>query len=116
MKKPYQILIGLAVCAAFVVLPAGCEEQNLSNDKKCRIITSENVQLKKQLEQCNKEAEELKKKPFGQLDDDLLYSILQSFGDEKNVLAEENEHLKRRIQQLEGELGNLKKPAEPNTL
>jgi transcription elongation GreA/GreB family factor len=72
--------------------------------------------LKKQLEQCNKEAEQLKKNQLGQIDDELMASVLLSFGDEKNELAYQNEQLKARIQQLEKELGNLNKPAEPNTL
>ena len=41
----------LAVGITVIMLIAGCEEQNLSNTKKHRLIAAENIRLKKELEQ-----------------------------------------------------------------
>ena len=58
MKKPATKILVLAVCFV-VLLIAGCGEQELPSMKKSRLIAVENMQLKRELEQCNREIEKL---------------------------------------------------------
>jgi len=58
MKKPATKILVLAVCVV-VLLIAGCGEQELPSMKKSRLIAVENMQLKRELEQCNREIEKL---------------------------------------------------------
>jgi len=59
-----QITVAFVVCVAFIILIAGCEGENLSDTKsnieKSRLIAIENIQLKEQLEQRDKEIERQK--------------------------------------------------------
>lgn len=50
MKNIFHKTIILAIAIAASVLTSGCNEQNLSNEKKCRLIANENRQLKEQIE------------------------------------------------------------------
>jgi multidrug efflux pump subunit AcrB len=59
MKKPATKILVLAVCVVVVLLIAGCGEQELPSMKKSRLIAVENMQLKRELEQCNREIEKL---------------------------------------------------------
>ena len=60
MKSLFQKTFVLAI-GIFIMLTAGCEEENLPDTKMSRLIAVENRQLKKQLEQRNKEIEKQKK-------------------------------------------------------
>lgn len=60
MKRLGQIVAALAVCAVVIMSIGGCEEENLSNIKRHRLIADENRQLKKELELCDKEIERQK--------------------------------------------------------
>jgi len=59
MKKPATKILVLAVCVVVVLLIAGCGEQEPPSMKKSRLIAVENMQLKRELEQCNREIEKL---------------------------------------------------------
>jgi hypothetical protein len=43
------------------ILISGCEESNLTSQRRARLVGDENLKLKKQLKLCNKETQELKK-------------------------------------------------------
>jgi len=58
MKKIVRKIFVLAVCV-FVMLIAGCWEQEPPSVKKSRLIAVENMRLKKELEQRSREIERL---------------------------------------------------------
>lgn len=58
MKKPATKILVLAVCVVVMSI-AGCGEQEPPSMKKSRLIAVENMQLKRELEQCNREIEKL---------------------------------------------------------
>jgi len=119
----------LAVCTVVIMLIAGCEEQNLA--RKSRLLAAENIQLKEQLEQCEKKVEkqevlekQSKERVVGMMD-----AISKSVGEKNKKLREENKTLKAqteqlevRVRQLEKELEEFKKagpqplPSTPNPL
>ena len=102
MKRPGQIALVLTV-GIVVISVMGCAEQNLSDNKKCRLIANENRQLKKQIEtQKESLVEEIERQ------ETLVAKCLQ----EKKALEErswkniqelrqENENLKSRMRRLE---------------
>ena len=102
MKRPGQIALVLTV-GIIVVSIAGCGEQNLSDNKKCRLIANENRRLKKEIEtQKESLVEEIERQEA------LVAKCLQ----EKKTLEErswkniqelrqENENLKTRMKRLE---------------
>jgi len=108
------------VVVVFVMSVAGCEEQNQAVTKEHRLIAAENVELKGQLEQRDKEIEEQKellerclaeKKVLEEEADEKLEafigSLLEDLGD--NVkLHEENKKLKSQIEALQKESSSLK--------
>lgn len=128
-----------------VMLVAGCEEE-LSNVKKHRLIATENRQLKKQLAQLEveierqktlhnteiekqkqllEECEQAKKVKAEQPPENVedLFGILNDALTENQVLSEENEKLKARVQQLETiieqlgkELPKMEEPPTPQPL
>ena len=51
MIRPIQKAFILTIILGVTMSIAGCEEQNLSDTRKSRLIAVENVQLKKQLKQ-----------------------------------------------------------------
>ena len=129
MKEITRKKVVLVVGIVFVImLVAGCEEQNISNTKsntkKSRLVAAENGQLKKQLEQRDREIEKQKgllnkclkeKKVLEEQSQQnaqvLVDELFKSFGEENTKLRKENEKLKARVQQLEKEIEELKVPA-----
>ncbi len=122
MKGPAQRVFVLAVCIVVIMLIAGCEEGNLSNAKKSGLIADENMQLKKDLEQCNREIEKQKEllakclqqkessqEQMQKIIEDLSGDTLSDF-EEIMKLREENEKLKAQIEQLHHELDLRPKP------
>ncbi len=102
----------LAVCTVVIMLIAGCEEQNLA--RKSRLLAAENIQLKEQLEQCEKEVEkqkaleeQSKERVMGMMD-----AISKTVGGENKKLREENKTLKVQMKQLEARVVQLKKELE----
>ena len=58
MKRAARKIFVLAVCVV-VMLIVGCGQQAPPGVKKSRLIAAENMQLKRELEQCNREIEKL---------------------------------------------------------
>ena len=130
MKRPVSKAFVLAVGIVFIMLIAGCGEENLSNVKKHKLIANENRQLKKELEFSDKEIEKQKKSLDECLQkkkvleeqsrEDVKGMMDEIFGkviEESKKLGEENKNLKAQVQQLEAlvrqlekELQELKKP------
>lgn len=130
MKEPIQkifiLVIGVAIASG-----AGCQEQRLSSEKKSRLIAAENIQLKKELEQHDKEIEKLKKlhdKETKQQEELLtkclqekelwkqkaqqnikeqVDSVLAAVVDENTKLREEIKNLKAEIEKLKTEAPEL---------
>ena len=115
-------LVIVMVCACI----CGCQEQSLTPDtKKARLIASENIELKKELEQCRKDLakeKELRQKDTqeakaqaekyqeqiqqlrGQSTEFLQQQVKSFVGalvEETAKLKEENDLLKQRIKELE---------------
>lgn len=112
MKRPTQRAFVLAVGIVVIMLIAGCEEANVSNAKKSRLIADENIRLKKELEQCGREIEKQKKLLEECLQgkkvaeeradkgvEDLMNNILKDIIKDNRELREENEKLKRELEE-----------------
>lgn len=125
MKRLTQKAFVLAVCIVGIALIAGCEEESKIDTKKSRLIAAENMQLKKDLEECQKEIEKQKElleqceqakkdieeqsaKNIEDLFDDIFGDVLK----ESQVLREENEELREEIEQLKMEIMELKRELE----
>jgi len=115
----------LLACGALLFGVVGCEEGQVSGDKRSRVIAAENQALKKEIEQCRqqmeqlkqahqreiqqqqkqlaecrKEREELSKQMKGQIQrqvEDVLEAVLE----QNAKLRQENEQLRKRIAELE---------------
>ena len=112
MKRRAERAFILAVCTVVIMLIAGCEEQNLA--RKSRLLAAENIQLKEQLEQCEKEVEkqnaleeQSKERIAGMMD-----TISKTIGEKNKKLREENKTLKTQIMQLEARVRQLEKELE----
>jgi hypothetical protein len=127
MKISARRIFFFAICAA-VILILGCGQPEPPSVKKSRLIASENMQLKKQLEQREKEIEKLKAQHSKELSKQqkLLAECLEEketwkqkarqnvrnqvkdvfdvVMEQNKKLREENENLKSQIQQLENKL------------
>ncbi|MHC4790041.1 MAG: hypothetical protein ACYS8Y_01165 [Planctomycetota bacterium] len=133
MKRLFREATILIIGIAIVTMIGGCEEEKdasslETNIKRSRLVAIENVQLKKELEQRDKEIEKQKelvekcqqeKKVLKkQLDGDIqeqLDGMLTDVMDKNAELHEENEKLKVEIEQLKEELQKLRKrPPIPN--
>lgn len=118
MSKSSQTVMVLAICMAFIALIAGCAEKNLSNTKKHKLIAVENMQLKKQLEQRDKEIEKQKKlldkclrgkKALQEKPQEEGESLTKFLFEENLRLDKENKSLKAQVQQLEARVQQLVK-------
>jgi len=133
MRKPARKTLISVVGVVFFMVIAGCEEEQklpdtkrLPNIKRCRLIAVENVGLKKQLEQRDKEIERqkqllekcrqenkvLKEKSRKRIED-LLSITLGSVVEGNKKLRQQNENLKSEIENLKRELEELKNQAGP---
>lgn len=113
MKRRVQKAVILAV-GVVIMLTAGCEKENP--------LANENMQLKEQLEQRDKEIEKQKellakclqeKEDWGErVQEDIKSLTENALKDlEENIkLGEENDKLKSQIEQLEKELKKLAVP------
>jgi len=112
----------LAVCAASIIIIAGCgpapaAEAGLSGTKKARLIILENSRLQKEIEtykkllaECSQRDEKLLQKEAKEEIQNFSQQALKNF-EEIIKLREENEKLKSQIILLEDQLKQLK--AEP---
>jgi flagellar biogenesis protein FliO len=93
-----------------IFLTAGCEEQQAANPKQSRLIVAEKdaeiASLKKALENCEVEKAKIKNDTDKDLDS-LGTDSMETF--EKNIkLQEENENLKKQIEELTKKTGQNK--------
>ncbi len=122
MKRSAQKVFVLAIGVIMFMLIAGCEEQNISNTKKGRLVAVENIRLKKELEQRDKEIEKQEKLLEKCLQEKILLEekvrkgirdqvndILGVVIEESAKLRQENKKLKTQIEQLKKELAEVKK-------
>jgi hypothetical protein len=132
MKRPVQKVFILTAIAVLVFMSiAGCDQQGAAN-KKSRLIATENMQLKKDLQQRDKELQEqklllekclaekrtLKKRS---LDDtkDLFDKTFNKIVEKTKKLHEENKNLKLQIEELKkatkGAEGQPSSEAKPSS-
>jgi DNA repair exonuclease SbcCD ATPase subunit len=104
----------------------GCNEENLSDTRRHRLIADENIQLKKQLERCNTEIEKQKqmrdecaqenkelKNKLQENFDDLVGAVVDALTEENQRLLEKKGELEEQIKGLEQELEKVKKQSGP---
>jgi len=100
-------------------LISGCEESNLTSQRRARLVGDENLKLKKQLKLCNQETQELKKilteyekeeqrkYDVQKKEGDLTFKLMNNLADsaeKTEKLTLENLQLKNKIQELESKL------------
>ena len=120
-RKEVILVVGIVFV---IMLIAGCEEQNVSNTKKSRLIAAENSQLKKELERLSVKLEQHNgeiEKQKGLLGKCLQEKkvrdkkTMQDFKEQMEgilvVLIEENVKLRQEIDRFEKEIEELKGPA-----
>jgi peptidoglycan hydrolase CwlO-like protein len=103
-RLAWKVLV-LAAGVLFIAPFVGCNEENLSDVRKSRLIASENRQLRKEvksqqerLDKCLQEKETSRKG---------LQSMLEFLMGENKKLREENEELKGQIEELRKEVKKL---------
>ncbi|MBN1123514.1 MAG: hypothetical protein JXA82_00805 [Sedimentisphaerales bacterium] len=110
----------LMVLGAMILLMAsGCQEKDNSvMIRQAKLVAEENIQLKQQLNNCQKEVEKAKTenaeiaKQTGDNNIKLLQIVAQS-GKQVEQLTAENTQLKARIQELETKLTEKSKTDQP---
>jgi len=128
MKRPIQTIAVLIASAIFIILIAGCQEDNTSNTKKNRLIAIENNQLKKDLAQSKQESKKQKellrkcveeKQKLQELAEkninEQVEGVLGVIMEELAQIRQENEKLKAQVKELEEQLQNAK-PSGPKPL
>lgn len=118
MKKTVHKIVVLLFAASFAItLLTGCEEENMVDTRKTKLIAAENLQLREQLEQYSQTVEQQKKsieecqkeKTFWEKhsregSQDLMDLSYQHFAKENIELQQENKQLKAQIEELKKEL------------
>ena len=104
-----KIAVSLIGVLMVITLVAGCEEQNLANNKKSRLVATENVQLTELLGKCETELKN-QKQLLADCQKEKVLAVektkkdaetLTSFVMEKNKdLVKENEELKAQLENL----------------
>lgn len=128
MKIPGLRAFVLAVGIIFIMLNVGCEKEQIPSEKKARVIAAENMQLKKQFQQYEKELEKQKgllakcqeekkglERNLGGEFDDQLNEIFKSLEEETGELRIENENLKLQIEKLKAEVKELQEKTTVKT-
>lgn len=127
MKRSTQKALVITIAVVFVAaLFAGCEEQNLADTKKSRLVATENLELKEQLTQYDVEIEEQKSKLDKCLKEKELLKqrtqksikeqvdgVLKGVMDINARLQAENKDLKEKLKQLEKSLHELQPLTTP---
>ena len=106
MRNIIQKTLTLAVPVALIIAAAGCQEQNLSNTKKSRLVANENKQLKEQLERCHRQTEEClqDKEACEERSTVSIKNLADFLLLENKKLTEDNQRLKEQIEQLRKEM------------
>ena len=113
-----QIILAIVVILPCFVLVTGCEEQQSTiKDKRVRLVANQNLELKKQLQEKDKEierqkglvadcqAEKEKQMQAHSRSAEGMFSIMKSVSEQANQIKQltaENEQLKAKIAELEG--------------
>jgi len=87
---------------AAIMLITGCEKENLPNTKKCRFVAAENIELKKQLEECDKKVKEQKELLYQQSQkgfEEFYNTACERMVEEYEQLVKENKELKAQLEQ-----------------
>jgi site-specific recombinase XerC len=125
MKGLTQKALLLAV-GVVIMVGAGCQEAEAPSTKKARLIASENMQLKKQLEQRDSEIERLKSEHGRQiklreeqtakcleqnkaLQKQLQQDIQERVDEVLAAVVEENARLQDEVSKLKAQIEELKK-------
>jgi predicted nuclease with TOPRIM domain len=117
-----KFLVFAAITTSVITLSlVGCQEANQAGSQKTRQIAAENIELKKQLDECNNKLEQEKarledciqqkekiQKASSEEDRELLTALIERFEKESQQLTEENEKLKAEIQELKKQLEEAK--------
>lgn len=112
MKRWTPKSVVSSVSIVFVMLIAGCEEQSLSSAEKSRLTADENIQLRQELERCDREIKKQKglleeclqeKKVTEERADkgieDMMNNVVKDILRENKELREENEKLKKELEE-----------------
>ena len=124
MRRSVQKLtLSIAVVLVIMVI-AGCEEQNLVNTKKSRLVAAQNIELQKQLQHrdeqlkgLNKSLQDCRKvKEYLEQESqkntrELVTSTLGPLSEAFERLRTENISLKAEIEKLKKQLDQPQKPA-----
>ncbi|MBN1817761.1 MAG: hypothetical protein JW828_10400 [Sedimentisphaerales bacterium] len=116
-------LIGMGLGIMILLSVCGCQEKdNSAMIRQTKLVAEENIQLKQQLSDCQKEVEQQKRlvekatvdnaeiaKQTGDNNIKLLQIVAQS-GKQVEELTAENARLKARIQELEAKLSGTTAP------
>lgn len=122
MKRRAWKTFVLAAGTVVIMLIAGCEKENAPDTKRSRLIATENIRLKKELEQRDKEIkkqEKLLEKCLQERDtwkakaqqniQEQVDKVLAGVMEEYTKLRKENEGLKAQIEKLKAELEEAEK-------
>lgn len=109
MKKILKITLPVLVGLVVLSVISGCNEQTTAGSKKDKLLTAENIQLKTELQQKDKQINKLKKqlekakttkKPPTPMHDDISKRMM----DDLVRLDKENSELKAQLKELKKEL------------
>ena len=124
MKRLTQKALVLAT-GVVIMVGVGCQESEAPSTKRARLIASENMQLKKQLEQRDSQIEKLKNehgKQIKQLEEQIAKCLEQKQSLQKRLqenvqervdevlatVVEENAQLRQEISKLNAQIEELK--------
>ena len=124
MKRLTQKALVLAT-GVVIMVGVGCQESEAPSTKRARLIASENMQLKKQLEQRDSQIEKLKNehgKQIKQLEEQIAKCLEQKQSLQKRLqenvqervdevlatVVEENAQLRQEISKLKAQIEELK--------
>lgn len=122
MKNLGPKAVFLAVLLPAVIFIGGCEEENRSDPRKCKLLAEDNYRLTKELQNCHEKInEEIKlreklkqehKKAQHEAEESVVFlmdTIAKDLGKENAQLREENRKLTEQIEQLKNEIEDIKK-------
>jgi len=122
MKRRAWKTFVLAAGTVVIMLIAGCEKENAPDTKRSRLIATENIRLKEELEQRDEEIkkqEKLLEKCLQERDtwkakaqqniQEQVDKVLAGVMEEYTKLRKENEGLKAQIEKLKAELEEAEK-------
>jgi outer membrane murein-binding lipoprotein Lpp len=110
MNATNRIILWLSICAIVAVL-AGCEEQSVTTERQERLYSAENMELKKQIAELEKQFEKdlaAKQKELDRCNEDKIILGKQAREETAKILQEDMvDMLSGEIQRLEEENARL---------